>query len=61
MYDRLVKTWTAAELERMTPAERKALSDAAIVFDLESVPEAFLSRVRHRHLSTQRASDPTTP
>lgn len=45
----------------MTPAERKVLSDASIVLDPEAVPEAFLTRVRERHLSRQRASDSTTP
>ena len=42
------KIWTAAELERMSPAERKAIFDASIVTDLDQVPPEFLARVRAR-------------
>lgn len=42
------KVWTAAELEQMTPAERRALFDASIVTDLDEVPPEFLARVRAR-------------
>jgi len=42
------KLWTAAELERMTPAERQAVFNASIVTDLDQVPPEFLARVRGR-------------
>lgn len=42
------KVWTAAELEQMTPAERRAIFDASIVTDLDQVPAEFLARVRAR-------------
>ena len=42
------KIWTAAELEQMSPTERKAIFDASIVTDLDQVPPEFLARVRAR-------------
>lgn len=42
------KIWTAAELEQMSPTERKTLFDASIVTDLDQVPPEFLARVRAR-------------
>ena len=42
------KIWTAAELEQMSPAERKVIFDASIVTDLDQVPPEFLARVRER-------------
>jgi hypothetical protein len=42
------KVWTAAELEQMSPAERRAIFDASIVTDLDQVPPEFLARVRTR-------------
>ena len=42
------KVWTAAELEQMSPTERKAIFDASIVTDLDQVPPEFLARVRAR-------------
>ncbi len=42
------KVWTAAELEQMSPTERKAIFDASIVTDLDQVPPEFLARVRTR-------------
>ena len=40
------KIWTAAELEKMTPAERREISRAAIVWDLDDVPAELLARAR---------------
>lgn len=40
------KIWTAAELEKMTPAERREISRAAIVWDLDDVPPELLARAR---------------
>jgi hypothetical protein len=42
------KIWTAAELEKMSPAERKAIFDASIVQDLADAPPEFVARVRAR-------------
>lgn len=42
------KIWTAAELEQMSPAERKAIFDASIVKDLADAPPEFVARVRSR-------------
>ena len=33
------KIWTAAELEKMTPAERREISKAAVVRDLNKAPQ----------------------
>jgi hypothetical protein len=40
------KIWTAAELEKMTPAERRAISRAAEVRDLEGAPREMVERAR---------------
>ena len=42
------KIWTAEELERMSPAERRAIFDASIVTDLDEAPPEFVERVRAR-------------
>lgn len=39
---------TAAELEKMSPAEQQALFDASVVTDLDEAPVEFLARVRRR-------------
>ena len=39
---------TAAELEKMSPAEQQELFDATVVRDLDQVPAEFLERVRVR-------------
>ena len=39
---------TAAELEKMSPAEQQAVFDASVVADLDDVPAEFLARVRRR-------------
>jgi len=39
---------TAAELEKMSPAEQQALFDTSVVTDLDQVPAEFLERVRLR-------------
>jgi hypothetical protein len=43
-----VTVTTAAELERMTPAERQEHFDASVVTDLSQVRPEFLARVRAR-------------
>jgi hypothetical protein len=48
------KIWTAAELEKMTPAERREISRAAEVTDLSTVDPEFLERARasaRRHMA----------
>jgi hypothetical protein len=48
------KIWTAAELEKMTPAERREISRAAIVTDLSDVSPEMLERARssaRRHMA----------
>ena len=38
------KVWSAAELERLSPAEQDAIFAASIVRDLNDVPSAFIDR-----------------
>ena len=40
------KIWTAAELEKMSPTERREISRAAIVTDLSEVDPELLERAR---------------
>ena len=42
------KIWTAADLEKMSPAEQEAVFEASIVRDLSQVDPVFLARVRER-------------
>ncbi len=42
------KVWTAAELEKLSPAERHALFDASVVTDLHQAPQDLLERTRTR-------------
>jgi hypothetical protein len=42
------KVWTAAELEKLSPAERHALFDASVVTDLEQAPQGLIERTRSR-------------
>ncbi len=48
------KIWTAAELEKMSPAQQREISRAAIVTDLSEVDPDFLERARtsaRRHMA----------
>ena len=52
------KIWTAAELEKMTPAERREISRAAEVKDPNEFPE-LLERARasaRRHMAANEQS-----
>jgi hypothetical protein len=40
--------WTAAELEQMSPPERKVIFDASVVTDLDGAPPELLERTRAR-------------
>ena len=40
--------WTAAELERMTPAERDAIFQAGLSFDPADAPPHLLERARRK-------------
>ncbi len=42
------KVWTAAELEQMSPQERRAIFDASIVTNLDDAPPELLARTRSR-------------
>ena len=42
------KVWTAAELEQLSPAERRAIFDASIITDLDDAPPELLARTRDR-------------
>lgn len=56
------KIWTAAELEEMTPAERREISRSAAVTDLSEVDPAFLERAREsarRHMAANE--QPSAP
>ena len=54
------KVWTAAELEQMTPAERRALFESGIVWDLDDVPPEvapLVERARARALDHIERTD----
>jgi hypothetical protein len=53
------KIWTAAELEQMTPAERRAIFDASIVTNLDDAPPELLARTRARIESIIAESEPS--
>ena len=40
--------WTAAELEKLSPAERHALFDSSVVTDLDQAPQDLIERTRMR-------------
>lgn len=52
------RTWTAEELERLTPQEQDGVFEASIVGSLDEVPAEFLARVRSLHLD-RTATDST--
>ena len=54
------KTWTAAEFEKLTPAEQDAEFQASIVTDLSEVPPEFLDRVRSHLLSRTSPPNPSS-
>lgn len=53
------KIWTAAELEAMSPAERRELSDASIVRDLDDAPQHLVENAR-RFVEARIAAEETT-
>jgi hypothetical protein len=53
------KIWTAAELEQLTPAEREAVFEAGIIWDLEDAPPELLARTRRK--IEQRIAATETP
>lgn len=55
------KNWTAAEFEKLTPAEQDAEFQASIVTDLSEVPPEFLDRVRSRFLSRTSPQSTSKP
>ncbi len=42
------KIWTAAELDEMTPAERKRIFEDSIVWDLDDAPTELIERARRK-------------
>ena len=42
------KVWTAAELEKLTPAQRHEIFEASIVRDLADAPPELVARSRAR-------------
>lgn len=54
------KIITAAELEKMTPAQRQAAFDASIVTDLDEAPPELLARTRQRVERMIAESDSTS-
>ena len=42
------KVWSAAELERLSPAEQDEIFRASLTTDLSGLPAEFLERVRSR-------------
>lgn len=51
------RVWTAAELEKLSPAQRQQIFDASLVLDLDDVPPEFLDRVRDRVRDRIAATD----
>ncbi len=54
------KVWTAAELEKLSPAQRQQIFDASLVLDLDDVPPEFLDRVRDRVQDRKATTDTPT-
>lgn len=48
---------TAAELDEMTSAQRQAVFDASIVTDLDTLPAAYLARLRASAAELSRRRD----
>ena len=44
------KIWTAAELDAMSPEQRKKIFDESIVWDLDDAPPALIERARAKVL-----------
>ena len=54
------KVWTAAEFEKLSPAQRQQIFDASLVLDLDDVPPEFLDRVRDRVQDRKAPTDTPT-
>lgn len=56
------KTWTAEELEKLSPEARNEIIRAGIVTDVDQVPPVFLERVRENvrdHIASTEAAATT--
>ena len=42
------KVWSAAELDEMTPAERKRIFEESIIWDLDDAPADLIERARRK-------------
>ena len=55
------RIWTAAELEQMTPAQRRTLFESSIVTDLDQAPAELVARTRARVESLIEAAEGSQP
>ena len=55
------RIWTAAELEQMTPAQRRSLFESSIVTDLDQAPAELVERTRARVESLIEAAEGSQP
>jgi hypothetical protein len=55
------RIWTAAELEEMTPEERRKIFEASVVTDLAQAPAELLRRTRSRVERLIEAAEGTQP
>ena len=51
------KVWTAAELDELSPADRRRIFDENPVLDLDDVPSEFVDRVRARTVERISTTD----
>ncbi|HMQ27386.1 MAG TPA: hypothetical protein PKA98_15450 [Acidimicrobiales bacterium] len=51
------KVWTAAELDELSPADRRRIFDENLVLDLDDVPSEFVDRVRARTVERISTTD----
>jgi hypothetical protein len=51
------RIWSAAELEKLSPAERHEIFLSSIEWTLDDVPEEFLDRVRRMAATRTGESD----
>lgn len=55
------KVWSAAELDAMSPAQRKAIFDESIIWDLDDAPPGLLERARTKALRRIAETEGTRP
>lgn len=55
------RVWTAAELEKLTPARRHEIFEASVVNDLDEAPPELLARTRAKIERLIAEADTTQP